>query len=175
MRVNIKQVAEAAKVSTATVSHVINETRYVSDATRERVLKAMKELNYRPSSIARSLRRQKTNIIGLIMPVMVFSYFDYYFMQVAHGIYETFKKFGYTVFLGSSNNNIIDEIEQIKIFNAQRLDGLIILPIGGEDKYLRRILSENYPVVFIDRGQKVVKGTAYWRIISKVPMMPLPH
>lgn len=63
----IKDVANRAGVSTATVSYVINKNRYVSDELTQRVLEAIKELNFTPSKVAQSLRRGKTSIIGLIM------------------------------------------------------------------------------------------------------------
>ena len=64
----IREVAESAGVSYATVSHVINNTRVVSQETRQRVLAAMTALNYRPNALARSLRQGKTNTIGLVLP-----------------------------------------------------------------------------------------------------------
>jgi LacI family transcriptional regulator len=65
---NIKDVAELADVSITTVSHVINQTRYVSDELTERVKKAMEELDYHPNSLARGLRSGKTKTIGLVIP-----------------------------------------------------------------------------------------------------------
>src|SRR5690606_10839901 len=64
----IREVAERAGVSLTTVSHVINNSRYVSEATRQRVLDAMKATNYRPNAVARSLRSGKTHTLGLILP-----------------------------------------------------------------------------------------------------------
>ena len=64
----MREVAEMANVSIATVSHVINQTRFVSTKTRERVFAAMESLNYQPNELARSLRRGQTRTIGLILP-----------------------------------------------------------------------------------------------------------
>lgn len=158
MAANIKSVAEAAKVSTATVSHVINNTRHVSEETRKKVLQALKDLDYHPSSIARSLRSQKTKMVGLLMPIMVYSSFDYYFMLVAHGINDTLKKNGYNLILGSSGNSLEGEKEQIAIFNSQQIDGLIILPTESEHDYLSGVIKDDYPVVFIDRRAQGCKG-----------------
>lgn len=66
--VTIKEVAARAGVSSATVSHVINDTRFVSDTVREQVRQAMADLGYRPNALARSLRRGETHTIGLILP-----------------------------------------------------------------------------------------------------------
>ena len=66
-RVNIKAVAEKARVSTATVSHVINQTRFVREETRRRVLEAIELLNYQPSTIARGLATNSTQTVGLVI------------------------------------------------------------------------------------------------------------
>ena len=68
MKITIKEVAKRAGVSTATVSHVINKTRFVEKETKDKVLRVMKRLDYYPNSAAQSLRSQKTKIIGLIVP-----------------------------------------------------------------------------------------------------------
>jgi LacI family transcriptional regulator len=64
----IKDVAKLAGVSVATVSHVVNNTRFVSEETKEKVLSAMQELSYQPNAIARSLRRKESKILGLVLP-----------------------------------------------------------------------------------------------------------
>ena len=64
----MQDVADLAKVSKTTVSHIINETRPVSEEKRQRVLSAMKELDYHPNILARGLRRNETTMIGLIVP-----------------------------------------------------------------------------------------------------------
>ncbi|MCG8473181.1 MAG: LacI family DNA-binding transcriptional regulator, partial [Desulfobacterales bacterium] len=63
----IKDVAKKAQVSTSTVSHVLNGTRYVSEVTRDKVMDAVKALDYRPSSIARSLKVNRTGTIGMLV------------------------------------------------------------------------------------------------------------
>ena len=78
MTASMKDVAQRAEVSTATVSHVINRTRFVSEETRARVLQAMRELDYYPNLAARSLRSQRSNIVGLIVPDVA----NYFFMTL---------------------------------------------------------------------------------------------
>lgn len=63
----MKDIARIAQVSTSTVSHVINNTGYVSDAMRERIMKVVKELNYRPSALARSLKIKQTKTLGMLV------------------------------------------------------------------------------------------------------------
>src|SRR3569832_1472783 len=99
----IREVAEKAGVSTATVSHVINNTRFVSDKTKAKVFQAMGELDYRPNAAAQSLRSQRSNTIGLIVPILPSDTSNFFFMTVAQGIQHTLKEHGYHVLL--SNNS----------------------------------------------------------------------
>lgn len=75
MTVTISDIAKEANVSQTTVSRVLNNSGYVKDETRKKVLKVMKDLNYSPSAIARSLSTKKTNIIGVIVPDIKNSFF----------------------------------------------------------------------------------------------------
>lgn len=158
MSVSIKHVAQQAGVSTATVSHVINETRYVSDEVKQKVYKAMKELDYRPNSVARSLRSRKSMIIGLLVPIMAQDTSNFFFMTVAQGIESVLKTKGYALILSNSNEELETEKEQIKVFNAQLVDGLIIAPTKEEHTYLHDAVQGNYPVIFIDRKPKNYQG-----------------
>ena len=158
MAASMKDVANKAEVSTATVSHVINNTRYVSDEVRLRVMQAMKELNYRPNSIARSLRSQKSNTIALIVPILVEDTSSFFFMSVAQGIESTLKKNGYNLILSNSNESLENEKEQIRALNSQLIDGLIIAPTAEEHSYLNEVLNGDYPVVFIDRRPRGIEG-----------------
>ena len=151
MAANIKEVAEKAGVSTATVSHVINSTRFVAEDKKQAVLKIMKQLDYRPNSVARSLRSQKSKIIGLIIPVALPDTSSFFFSTVAQGIQKKLKENGYNLILSNSTELQQDEMEQIKVFNSQLIDGLIIAPTANDHSYLKDVLDGSYPVVFIDR------------------------
>ncbi|WP_235941237.1 LacI family DNA-binding transcriptional regulator [Paenibacillus puerhi] len=150
MSISIKDVAVKAGVSTATVSHVINGTRFVSEETKNKVLQTMKELDYRPNSVARSLRSQKSRTIGLLIPVSGMDTSNFFFMSVAHGVQQTLNKYGYHLLLSNSNENPANELEQIKMFNTQLIDGLIIAPAAEGHVELPETLGD-YPVVFVDR------------------------
>lgn len=158
MGVRIKDVAEKANVSTATVSHVINETRFVAEETRQKVLDAMKALNYRPNPVARSLRSRKSKIIGLMIPAMSDDTSNFFFMSIAHGIGSVLKKHGYQLIVSNSNEDIELEREQIKMFNDQFIDGLIIASTSQNHEFLSQELQDDYPVVFIDRRPKGYKN-----------------
>lgn len=152
MKVGIKEVAEAAGVSIATVSHVVNKTRFVSDKTKAKVYHAMEQLDFRPNAIAQSLRSQKSNTIGLIVPMLPSDTSNFFFMTIAQGIQKTLKSYGYQVLLSNNSTEELDEeIEQIRLFNSKLIDGLIIASISDNVGYLNETVRSQYPVVFIDR------------------------
>ncbi len=159
MRSGIKQVAGMAGVSTSTVSHVINNTRFVSEETKAKVFYAMKMLDYRPNSAAQSLRNQRSNTIGLIVPILPSDTSNFFFMTVAQGIQKVLHKHGYHLLLSNnSTEEIEEEKEQIKLFNSKQIDGLIIASISEDVSYLNEIVATDYPVVFIDRKPKGYTG-----------------
>jgi LacI family transcriptional regulator len=154
MKISMKDVAQKAGVSTATVSHVINKTRFVRVETKKKVLDAMKELNYYLNSAARSLRSRKSNVVGLLVPDIS----NFFFTSIARGVENTLKRNGYNLIFSNSNENLESEIEQIKIFNTQLVDGLIMAPVPGDHTFLNELLNGGYPVVFIDRKPKGYQG-----------------
>ncbi|MCM3575586.1 LacI family transcriptional regulator [Mesobacillus subterraneus] len=157
-RSRIKDVAEYAGVSTATVSHVINGTRFVSEETKIKVEEAMRDLNYSPNAFARSLRSQQSNTIGLIIPVKHTDTSNFFFMTIAHGIESKLREHGYHLIFSNSNEDIEIEKSQIEVFNSQLVDGLIIAPTAEEHSYLSESLTKDYPVVFIDRRPSEYEG-----------------
>ena len=152
----IREVAETAGVSYATVSHVINNTRLVSPETRERVLAAMDALNYRPNALARSLRQGKTNTIGLVLPDSA----NPFFAEISRGIEdEAFKK-GYSVFLCNTELDIKRELFYVDVLSKKQVDGIIFVAAGDQADSLDYLLQRNMPVVMIDRNVPNVEGDA---------------
>lgn len=147
----IKIVAQKAGVSTATVSHVLNGTRFVSNETKHKVIAAMKRLDYEPSLLARGLRSRKTKIIGILMPIMLLDNFDYYFMKLAHGVQDRLKEAGYDVLLSSFDNTLPDERRKVEALRLRSIDGLVLLPTEGVHSYLTRNRKLSFPIVLIDR------------------------
>ncbi|MCG5102497.1 LacI family DNA-binding transcriptional regulator [Oceanobacillus alkalisoli] len=147
----IKDVARAAGVSTATVSHVINKTRYVSEETTVRVLQAMEELNYRPNHAARSLRSAKTYTIGLIIPFRKEDTSKSFFMSIAEGIEETLREYGYHLIISNSKEDLKQEIEQLQLLNDQITDGIILASTYSEYQTLEKHILKDHPLVLIDR------------------------
>jgi LacI family transcriptional regulator len=144
----IREVAESAGVSYATVSHVINNTRLVSPETRERVVAAMAALNYRPNALARSLRQGKTNTIGLVLPDSA----NPFFAEISRGIEdEAFKK-GYSVFLCNTELDMQRELFYVDVLSKKQVDGIIFVAAGDQADSLDFLVRRNMPVVMIDRN-----------------------
>jgi LacI family transcriptional regulator len=145
--VTIREVAESAGVSYATVSHVINNTRVVSQETRERVLAAMSALNYHPNALARSLRQGKTNTMGLVLPDSA----NPFFAEISRSIEdEAFRK-GYSVFLCNTELDTERELFYVDVLTKKQVDGIIFVAAGDQADSLDYLVRRNLPVVMIDR------------------------
>lgn len=118
----IKDVAKQVGVSTATVSHVINKTRFVSEDLKERVLKAIRDLNYQPNAIARSLVKRKTHTIGIIISDIL----NPFYTAIVRGIEDVTHKSGYSVMLCNTDEDPGKEKLYIQVLLEKRIDGLAI-------------------------------------------------
>ena len=143
----IREVAESAGVSYATVSHVINNTRVVSQETRERVLAAMAALNYRPNALARSLRQGKTNTMGLVLPDSA----NPFFAEISRSIEDAAFKKGYSVFLCNTELDTNRELFYVDVLSKKQVDGIIFVAAGDQADSLDFLLRQDMPVVMIDR------------------------
>src|SRR5687767_1505033 len=144
----IREVAETAGVSYATVSHVINNTRLVSPETRERVLAAMDALDYRPNALARSLRQGKTNTLGLVLPDSA----NPFFAEISRSIEDEAFKQGYSVFLCNTELDTRRELFYVDVLSKKQVDGIIFVAAGDQADSLDFLVQRNMPVVMIDRN-----------------------
>lgn len=153
----IKEIAALARVSTATVSHVLNETAYVSPKLRQRVMKVVRDLNYHPNIVARSLRTQKSRTVGMIVPNIANPFFP---IEV-RGVEDVLRRAGYTLILGNSDYDVQKEEEYYRAFCGRRVDGLVLVitPVTTPE-YLRHHNWEAIPIVFIDRHYAGLGGDA---------------
>ena len=146
-RVSIKDVAEKAGVSTATVSHVINGTRFVREETRQRVLTAIEQLNYQPNALARGLVTNKTEIIGLVISDIT----NPFFTAVARGVEDTLTRQGYQTIFCNTDEDPDQEAEALRLLAERQIDGLILAPTGASLRQLERLITTGIPIVQIDR------------------------
>lgn len=147
MKPTIKQVAEAAGVSIATVSRVLNGKDRVKESTRIKIMEAIDRLNYQPDQIARSMINKSTRTIGLIVPELM----NEYWVQLFEELQDAFWPKGYALILGSTNRSTEKEIEFLKSFIERRVDGLILGFETAEDETVMNLLDRySIPVVTLD-------------------------
>jgi LacI family transcriptional regulator len=143
----MKDVAEAAGVSVATVSHVLNNTRFVSTEVTSRVESAIQELRFKANPIARNLRSGKSRLVGFVVSNME----NPFYVDVAKGIEKTLDKYGYRLLLVDSAERNESERKSIESLYLRGIDGIIIAPTITDCAYLAELLPDNYPLVFVDR------------------------
>jgi len=145
--VTIKDISKLAGVSIATVSHVINKTRYVSPALIKIVTDTMEKLDYQPNLLAGSLRTKKTGSIGLIISDTSNLFFA--FMQTY--IEDIFASYGYNIIVANSHYDLNKEIEILKMLRSKRVDGILIVPENTDPTYMENVNKSGIPVVIIER------------------------
>lgn len=143
----IKDVAERAQVSVATVSYVINKKKKVSKDLVERVNQAIKELNYRPSRVARSLRTGMTMNVGLLIDDIS----NQFGAEFTIGLIHAAREKGYDVVISSVYHDIEEEYKILDRFLSQRVDGIIYGGYGAAEKKLLDIEASGIPVVAVDK------------------------
>jgi LacI family transcriptional regulator len=143
----MKDVAEAAGVSVATVSHVLNNTRFVSTEVTSKVESAIRYLHFKANPIARNLRSGKSRLIGFVVSNME----NPFYVDVAKGIEKTINKHGYRLLLVDSAERNENEKKNIESLYLRGIDGIIIAPTISDYAYLSEILPDKYPLVFVDR------------------------
>ena len=146
-RISIKDVAERAGVSTATVSHVVNGTRFVREETRQKVLDAIETLHYQPSAIARGLATNSTQTVGLIISDIA----NPFFTAVARGVEDETNQQGYHTIFCNTDEDPAREDDYLRLLSARQIDGLIIAPTGVYSERLLRMYEAEIPIVLIDR------------------------
>jgi len=150
MSSTLKDIAEKTGVSVSTVSRVLhdNSKKYkISEETQEKVSKAAKDLGYRINTLARGLRLQKTNEIGVIVPDIA----NPFFSAVIKGLAGELKKGGYNFIVYDTDEDIAIERSAIKSLLEKRVDGLIIASVGQEFSHIQKIRDAHIPLVMIDR------------------------
>lgn len=144
----IRDVARAAGVSTATVSAVINESAYVSPDLRQRVLKAVSDLRYAPSQVARNLKHGRTQLIALAVADLA----NPFYARIVWAAEAAAAKWGYSVVVFNSDENPDTEKGVIDRIRALGCDGAVIVPVGGAEDYSAGRLREGAPVVLLGRS-----------------------
>lgn len=145
--VTTKDIAKLAGVSTTTVSHVINKTRYVSPTIIKKVNDAMLKMDYIPNLMAASLRRKKTRTIGLVIPDIS----NLFFAFLVKIFEDILSLNNYNIMIANSFYDIEREKVILNSFRSRRVDGILIIPETTNSRYIEEISKSGVPIVIIER------------------------
>lgn len=146
-KVTIREVAKEANVSISTVSKALNQKGYVSDKTAKRIQEAVEKLNYQVNANARSLKAERTNKVGLIISDIS----NPYLMSIAKELETTIRSIGCHMILMSHNDDEQQERELIQLILEQQVDGLVMIPTGGNGDLIEVVQRRGIPVIAVDR------------------------
>ncbi|NSW90804.1 MAG: LacI family DNA-binding transcriptional regulator [Firmicutes bacterium] len=154
MSATLKDVAKKLNISVSTVSRVVNDKSYVSPKTREKVLKALEEMNYSPNQVARSLKKKSTNTIGIVVPDIS----EVFFAHVIKGIDEVLSNNGYSIILCDTGEKPEKEELYLNLLIEKQIDGIILATVSKKHVTLQRIIDKALPVIFIDNLPNLKRG-----------------
>jgi len=153
MKVTISDVARLAGVSTATVSHTINNTRYVSNETKEKVYRAIAELGYTPDASARSFRTGKKKTIGFIVPDIS----NKFFATMIESVENYLSAHSYHLIIANTKENMEREENNIRLLTAGLVDGLLVASTMDDFQRFDELIPAGFPVVLVDRTFEIKK------------------
>jgi LacI family transcriptional regulator len=154
-RATMLDVARLAGVSVGTVSAVVNGHTTVRPKLRKRIDEAMRALDFHPNQIARSLKLQRTQTIGMVVPDVA----NPFFTSVARGVEMEGQRRGYSVILCNTNEDLQQERQQLSILFSRRVDGVLISS-SNYDAAKDRLTRRRFPIVFFDRIPQGYTGDA---------------
>lgn len=143
----VLDVAKRAGVAPITVSRVINNSGYISQATRERVEAAVKELGYVPNTLARGLRSKRTKTLALVVTDIT----NPYFTLMARGVEDAAGASNYSVVYCNTDESEAKEEKYAHLLAQRQVDGVLLVPSGGNVKTIKFLLSNDIHVVVLDR------------------------
>ncbi len=143
-------VARQARVSTYTVSAVLNKSAYVSPELTKRVVDAVKALDYTPNELARGLPTRKTRTIGMLIPDIA----NPFYAKVVRGVEDRLSEDGYSLILGNSHNDPGQQSKYLNLFRAKQTDGFILFAAAGVEAEIDKLVKAKRPVVFVGRLPK---------------------
>ncbi|KAI7249131.1 hypothetical protein KC345_g11773, partial [Hortaea werneckii] len=147
-KLTIEDVAQKAGVSKSTVSQFLNKRfKYMSEATKKRIAEVIEELNYQPNGLARSLKQNRTHMVGIIVANIDYSLS----IQCIRAIENELQRHGIQVIICNADENADKENTYVETLVARQVDGLIIFPTGDQPAPYMKLIEAEYPLVFMDR------------------------
>lgn len=157
---SMNEVAKRAGVSIATVSRVLNNSDRVNEETRQKIVKAIKDLKYQPSRVAKRLRSKSGsgNLLGVLIPDIQ----NPFYVEVLRGIEDVAYKNNYVIIVCNFSQNEKRELMYLDILESESIDGLIAAPANEDDVRIKKIVKDGLPVVCVDRGLNGVDVDLVW-------------
>lgn len=149
--ITLKEVAAAAGVSVSTASRALSgkaEAYRISRATEQSVQDAAKRLQFSPSLLAKSLRSQRTKLLGVVLPNVA----NPFFAAIAREITLAAEELGFSVLLTDSQENSETEVHLVEQLKARQIEGLVVCPVGITHQHLSELAKQKLPLVLVDRG-----------------------
>ena len=143
MSSSIKDFARLAGVSVATVSHFVNQTRFVTDATREKVLAAISELQYSPNILARNFKTGSRDTVGIIVPDIA----NGYFATLIEEVEDVLQGQGMRLIVSNTRENVARELDSLRMLSSGVVDGLVIASAVDDYSLIESAIPRNFPVV----------------------------
>jgi LacI family transcriptional regulator len=147
MAVTMKDIAEDLGLSIVTVSKVLRNHEDIGENTRDRVLRRVKELGYRPNLTARSLVTGRSSLIGILVPGLLHPFFA----EIAKSLSTVLRRQGYYLIICSSEEDPQLEQKEIEHLLGRRIDALVVASVGGPKSVFDLVQQQNVPLVLIDR------------------------
>lgn len=145
MGVTIKDIARKAGVSTATVSRVLNNSKFVSEDLRKRVMAVVEENGYKPNVLARGLIKKQTHLIGVVLPDIS----NETFAALINGVEMVAKEKGFAIIVSNSHGEVEHELEILELFREKQLDGIIFSGVTLEPEHERFFMQYKIPTVLV--------------------------
>lgn len=147
MAASIKDVAEKAGCSTATVSRVLSGTGYISEEARSKVMAAVEALDYRPNRFARNLRSQKSRVLGLILSDIR----NPFFSAISRAVEDVAMAAGYSTIICNTDEDPAKESRYLELMAEEKVAGILLSPTRSGFRNLQEMAAILPPLVFIDR------------------------
>jgi LacI family transcriptional regulator len=149
-KMNIKKIAKIAKVDHSTVSRALRDSPLVSEATKQRILQIAKRYHYVPNEIARSLKTNKTRIVGLIVSDIK----NPFFTEIISAAEARLAKDNYNIILCNTNYSVTDEERFLNILVSKGVDGIVMSPASLDNLHTTFFETHSLPNVLLDIKQK---------------------
>jgi len=148
--VTIKEIALRCEVSPSTVSLVLNGSHKIKKSTRDRVMKAVEELDYQPNEMARSLVSSRSRCLSVTVPALNHVFSDVYFGEIISGIYQEANDANYKILLDIAQESFIGNKEYLNLLRNRRADGMLYIASTIEDRFLLDFEDQPYPLMLVN-------------------------